>query len=206
VQGLLGAGPVPVHPQGRDRGARRGDLNEVAHALHVRLPGEDPEIADKDGADRERRDVVILLQLPLDGMRSRRDARELAIDVPGTSLPRGGRGEDLGVLEVVGEDERDRGQAVRVALEDLVRHRRLELDRVDGLGRAAGSAHAAELGRRGAFRGTEGEDEDGQGESDRVERHRGEPLGVVRWESGDGCRFNAITPRPAAEGTVARRG
>lgn len=52
VQRFLGLRPLAIHPQEHDQRVRRRDVDQVGHALHVRLPGEHPEVADEDAADR----------------------------------------------------------------------------------------------------------------------------------------------------------
>ena len=73
---------LPSMPSSHDLVLRRGDVDQVADALHVRLAGEDPEVADEDRADRLG-DGLLDAFLMVHGDRVRaagRHADELAVD------------------------------------------------------------------------------------------------------------------------------
>ena len=154
-------------------------FDQVADALHVRLPGQDPEVADVDRADVDRlRGAGGVLERHADDVRpAGRHAEELAVDERG----RGPLAPDafadqendhvLRVLELVAERHGDVGRAVGPALEDLVRRRRrdepigphggdeavrreipapLRMRRGRGQGRQGDGAGRGEQGRSGA--------------------------------------------------------
>ena len=80
VQRLFCHCPATVHAQKHHSGTRRRDVDQVADALHVRLAGEDPEVADEDIADGDRVDLVAHLHLADDPVRaSHRHAGELGL-------------------------------------------------------------------------------------------------------------------------------
>ena len=54
-------------PRHHDLRIGRSDVDQVAHALHVRLPGEHPEVADEDRPDLlDHELVVVFLDRQLD--------------------------------------------------------------------------------------------------------------------------------------------
>ena len=60
----------PSIPRSMTLGLRRRDVDQVAHAFHVRLAGEHPEVAHEDVADRAPSlDLVLVLDLADDRVR-----------------------------------------------------------------------------------------------------------------------------------------
>ena len=81
MQGLFGLAPLAVHAQQHDQVVWRRDIEQVAHALHVRLPGEHPEVAHEDRTDRLDHGRRAFLDGHGDRVRAaHRNADELAVD------------------------------------------------------------------------------------------------------------------------------
>ncbi len=118
----------------------RRDVDQVAHALHVRLPGQHPEVADEHRPDLLHHLLVVFLDRQSDpvgttdgyadklAFEESDPIGELFVGVRILVLRDDGSVHQRGVLGGLIEREGDHRAAVDVALKDLRGHRRLDLD------------------------------------------------------------------------------
>ena len=122
VQGLFSDSPVTIHAKEHHPRVGRRDVNQVADAFHVRLPGEHPKVADEHVVHGDRLDVLTGFDLALDRVWSAgRHAEQFRVGLaesdPGVARGWAHHGaHELAVLHGFGQRDRDLCLAVGIAL------------------------------------------------------------------------------------------